>query len=115
MFLLLKTKIVREKKNYGVYKALGFTTGQLLMQTVLSSLPVIVSGALLGSLLCDLVAGPLAGICLKSIGIYQYQMHVDGIYKIITLGFITGTAFLVAVLTGARIRKIQPVKLLAEE
>lgn len=115
VFLLLKTKIVREKKNYGVYKALGFTTGQLLMQTVLSSLPVIVSGALLGSLLCDLVAGPLAGICLKSIGIYQYRMHVDGIYKIITLVFITGTAFLVAVLTGARIRKIQPVKLLAEE
>ena len=63
VFLLLKTKIIREKKNYGVYKALGFTTGQLLMQTVLSSLPVIFLGALLGVMVCDFGAGPLVGIC----------------------------------------------------
>lgn len=115
VFLLLKTKIIREKKNYGVYKALGFTTGQLLMQTVLSSLPVIFLGALLGVMVCDFGAGPLVGICLRTIGIYQYQIKVDGSFKIITVVFITVTAFLVAVLTSIRIRKIQPVKLLTEE
>lgn len=115
VFLFLKTKIVREKKNYGVYKALGFTTGQLLMQTVLSSLPVMFLGALLGVIACDFGAGPLVGLCLKSIGIYQYQINVDGSFKIITVVFITVTAFLVAVLTSIRIRKIQPVKLLTEE
>ncbi len=115
VFLFLKTKIVREKKNYGVYKALGFTTGQLLMQTVLSSLPVIFLGALLGVIVCDFWAGPLVGIVLRSIGIYQYQINVDGSFKIITVVFITVTAFLVAVLTSIRIRKIQPVKLLTEE
>lgn len=115
VFLLLKTKIIREKKNYGVYKALGFTTGELLMQTVFSSLPVILAGALLGIVLCDFAAGPLAGVCLRSIGIYQYQLCVDGIFKVITVAFITGTALLVSVLTGIRIRKIQPVSLLMEE
>ena len=115
VFLFLKTKIVREKKNYGVYKALGFTTGQLLMQTVLSSFPVIFLGALLGVIVCDFWGGPLVGIVLRSIGIYQYQINVVGIFKIITVVFITVTAFLVAVLTGIRIRKIQPVKLLTEE
>lgn len=115
VFLLLKTKIIREKKNYGIYKALGFTTGQLLMQTVLSSFPVIFLGALLGIIVCDFAAGPLVGIFVRSIGIYQYQISVDGIYKIITVIFITVTALLVAVLTSVRIRKIQPVKLLTEE
>lgn len=115
VFLVLKTKIIREKKNYGVYKALGFTTGQLLMQTVLSSLPVMFLGALLGAIVCDFGAEPLVSICLRTTGIYQYQIIVDEIFKIITVGFITVTAFLVAVLTGIRIRKIQPVKLLTEE
>lgn len=66
-------------------------------------------------MVCDFGAGPLVGICLRTIGIYQYQIKVDGSFKIITVVFITVTAFLVAVLTGLRIRKIQPVKLLTEE
>lgn len=115
VFLLLKTKLVREKKNYGVYKALGFTTGQLLMQTVLSSLPVIFAGALLGIGLCDVASKPIITLCLRTCGIYQYQPDVAGIWKIITVIFITVTAFLAAVLTSAGIRKIQPVKMLAEE
>lgn len=113
--LLLKTKIIREKKNYGVYKALGFTTGQLLMQTVLSSLPVIAAGAVLGSLLSDFVSKPFIILCLKIIGIYQYQISVSGIFKIITVAIISVAGLLAAVLTGMRIRKIEPVKLLAEE
>lgn len=115
VFLILKTKIIREKKNYGVYKALGFTTGQLLMQTVFSNLPVIFTGALLGSILCDFASKPVITLCLRTCGIYQYQPTVNGIFKIITVVFIAVTAFLAAVLTSMRIRKIEPVKLLAEE
>ena len=48
VFLLVKARIIRERKNYGVNRALGFTTKQLIFQIIMSILPIIFTGALAG-------------------------------------------------------------------
>lgn len=47
--LLIKSKVIKERKNYGIQKALGFTTRELIIQTIMMNLPVIAPGALVGA------------------------------------------------------------------
>lgn len=115
VFLSLKTRVIREKRNYGVYKALGFTTGWLCIQTVLSNLPTIFAGALAGIVLYDLAGEEAASLCMRTCGIYQCHIQVGAVWKLLTVVFIMVTALAAAFFTSARIRKIQPVKMLAEE
>lgn len=48
--LLVRTQLVKDNLQYGIYKALGYTSGQLLLQTTMNYLPVVVLGTLLGCL-----------------------------------------------------------------
>ena len=56
--LLIKSKLIKERRNFGVQKALGFTTPQLIVQTMLINLPVIGAGALLGAVLSSFLFEP---------------------------------------------------------
>lgn len=56
VMLLVKTKISQEKRNYGIYKALGFTTRQLILQMLCANLPLMLAGAVLGAILSAYLA-----------------------------------------------------------
>lgn len=115
VFLLIKSTVVSERKNYGIYKALGFTTRQLCIQTVFSNLPVMFTGALAGALLSDFSAQPMVTACLSIVGIQKCDISVAPLWLVLTVVGITVVAFLVALFTSAGIRKIEPVKLLMED
>ncbi|MCL2798069.1 MAG: hypothetical protein FWD58_08470, partial [Firmicutes bacterium] len=68
-FLLMNTLLRRRKKDFGIQKALGFTTGQIILQTLLSLLPVILAGTGLGILAGVLLTNPLLGIMFAGLGI----------------------------------------------
>lgn len=115
VMLLIKTKVVRERKNYGVYKALGFTTKQLIGQTVMSNLPLIVIGALLGIVGSVYLTEYLVVICLSFAGIRSCNMVVNPNWLVLTFAGITAIALMVAICFSMRIRKVEPAKLLMEE
>ena len=115
VYLLVKSKVIRERKNYGLYKAIGFTTGQLCMQTILSNLPVMVTGAVIGAVSSHWLASKVALLGLSTCGIEKCEMPVAPHYMLITVAMITVVAFAVALGCSLRIRKIEPVKMLTEE
>ena len=115
VYLLVKAKVIRERKNYGLYKAIGFTTGQLCMQTILSNLPVMVTGAVIGAISSHWLASKVALMGLSTCGIVKCDMPVAPHYMVITVVMITVVAFAVAFGCSLRIRKIEPVKMLTEE
>lgn len=49
LYVILHSMIVSLKTDFGIYKAMGFTSNQLIMQTVGSVTPVILFGALLSA------------------------------------------------------------------
>jgi putative ABC transport system permease protein len=59
MMFLVKTQLVRDSRQYGIYKALGYTTGQLLLQTTMNYLPVAIVGTLIGCILSVFLMNPL--------------------------------------------------------
>lgn len=115
VFLLVKTKIVRERKNYGISKALGFTTWQLCRQTLYANLPIMAAGSLLGSILCTVAGEGSVVACLSFCGIKKCQIQAEPFWMLVTVLMITLTAALVTLLCCRKIRKIEPVKMLTED
>lgn len=115
VMLLIKTKVVRERKNYGIYKALGFTTRQLMAQTVLTNLPLIVIGTIIGMIASMYITDFLVVSVLAFVGIKSCNMDVNPVWLMLTFLGITVVALIVAVCFSWKIRKVEPAKLLMEE
>lgn len=115
VMLLIKTKVVRERRNYGIYKALGFTTRQLMVQTVLANLPLIIIGTIIGIIASVYLTDSLVVSVLSFVGIKSCNMIVNPVWLILTFFGITVVALIVAVCFSWKIRKVEPAKLLMEE
>lgn len=115
VFLLIRTKVLSDRRNNGIYKAIGYTTGNLMVQTVMSNLPVIFVGAVAGAVASIFTAGPLSCVCLSFCGIEKCSVSISPIYLVGTVIGITLVAAFVAIAISSRIRKVEPVKMLTEE
>ncbi len=113
--LLIKSKVIRERKNLGLNKAFGFTTGQLIVQTMMVNIPVIAIGAICGAILSIHFMEPLIATCLSFCGIEKCPFTVDLKWLLITVIGIIVVAMITSFLSSVKIRKIEPVKMLVEE
>lgn len=113
--LLVKAKIIKERRHYGIDKALGFTTGQLILQMLLINIPVILAGAVLGVFMGSACIGSLAAAFLSGFGISKCELPVAPVWLFTTVLGIVAIAAAACLISAARIRRIEPVKLLSEE
>ena len=96
-------------------KALGFTTGQLILQTALSFMPAVVLSAVVGVTVCSFIINPLTASFLKDIGIVKCTFKVPIGYNILAGMGMIGAAFGIACLLSVKIKKITPRALIAGE
>lgn len=115
ILLLVKTRLVKEQKMYGISKALGYTTPQLILQTMMMNMPVLCLGTVIGVIVCLYLMNPVVVACLSFCGIKKCDMVLSPHWMVLTVAGITAWAAVVSVLAAARIRNIQPVKMLTEE
>ena len=113
--LLIKSKIIKEWKNLGIQKALGYTTRELIGQTMMTNLPVIATGAVLGVVLSNFFMEPLVVACLSYCGIQKCPFSIHPIWMLVTVIGIILVAIITSFLSSVKIRKIQPVQMLTEE
>lgn len=113
--LLVKSKIIRERRNLGLNKAFGFTTGQLVMQTMMMNLPVIAAGAICGVVLSIYLMEPLIVMCLSFCGIEKCPFTVNFFWMAVTVAGVVAVAAVSSFLSAIKIRKIEPVRMLTEE
>jgi len=113
--LLVKSKIIREKKNLGLNKAFGFTTGQLIMQTLLMNFPVIIAGTVCGVVLSIYLMEPMVVMCLSFCGIEKCPITVSFFWMVVTVVGIIVVAMITSFSSAFKIRKIEPVRMLAAE
>ncbi len=115
LFLLIRTMLNHQKQDYGIQKALGFTTGQLILQTALSFMPTVILSTLTGMAVCSLIINPLTAFFLRSIGIVKCTFTVPlGLNILGGTGLILFT-FAIACLLSLKIKKIAPKELLTGE
>lgn len=115
LYLLVRTLLNSRKRDYGILKALGFTTGQLVLQTAASFLPAVILSTTAGILVSCLVINPLTALFLGGIGIVKCTFTVPAGLIAVSGAGMALLAFGLACLMSLRIRKIAPVDLLAGE
>lgn len=115
LYLLVRTLLGNKKREYGILKALGFTTRQLILQTAFSFLPTMIVSTIVGIVVSCFVINPLIALFLNSIGIVKCNLIVP-VYLIMIEGIgLVLFAFAMICILSLKIKKIAPRALLAGE
>ena len=113
--LLVRTQITKEWRNLGVNKALGFTSNQLILQLILSNLPSIIIGIVLGLVFVTFFGGKTVLLMFSIFGFRKVQFVMQPISYVLVVLIITGVAVVVSLINGKRIKELEPVKMITEE
>ena len=115
LYLLLKSLIYKKRYEYGILKALGFTSKQLIVQTIMSFMPVIIISAIVGTFLSYFTVNPFFTFGMNSFGIMRCDMNIPVGFLVLSSIFLMVMSLIAILLMSKKIRKIEPYKLLIEE
>lgn len=114
LYFMVSSSVIRQKRELGIQKAIGYTTFQLMNQLSLTFTVPVAAGAILGSLIGAFGTNPLMSVAMKGAGVMKAGFIVDPIWVIL---FGVGTivfSYLLSLLTTWRIRKISAYALVTE-
>jgi len=114
LYMVIKTLILRKKREFGIQKAVGFTTFQLMNQIAFNYIPVIVFGVLLGGAGGYFGFSPLFAALVRSAGIVKVNLPSPTGWTIATCAALVILAYFVSMLIAWRIRKISAYSLFSE-
>ncbi len=115
LYLLVRTMLNNKQRDYGILKALGFTTKQLVLQTAFSFMPTIIISTIIGFIVGCLIINPLLSLFFSEIGVIKCTFIIPiGFIALIEIGLIL-LSFGIACLLSLKIKKIAPRNLLVGE
>lgn len=115
LYLLVRTMLNNKKRDYGILKALGFITKQLILQTALSFMPAIIVSTVIGLIISCLTINPLLSLFFSSLGIVKCTFNIPIVFVTLAgIGLII-ISFGIACLLSLKIKKISPKNLLVGE
>ncbi|AWE09320.1 ABC transporter permease [Lysinibacillus sp. 2017] len=114
LYLVVTTMITKRKKEFGVMKAIGYSTFQLMNQISISFLPVIIAGVGIGGGLGLFFTNPMLSLLLSSVGVkrLEFIIHLP-IILMLCVGILF-LAYIVSILVSIKIKKITAYSLITE-
>jgi putative ABC transport system permease protein len=114
LYLVIKTMILKRKREFGILKAIGYTTFQLMTQIMLGFVPIVVAGVIIGGVLGCLYTNSMLTLLLSGAGIHNVQFIVK-IPLVVMLCFgIVVLSYFVSMLVAWRIKRITAYGLITE-
>jgi len=114
LYIVIKTTILRRKREFGIQKAVGFTTFQLMNQVALNMTPIILIGVVLGAVAGYFGLNPMMVALMGGMGIVKVELPVPVDLTIIICLALVALAYIVSMLIARRIRKISAYSLVVE-
>ena len=114
LYLVIQTMIIKRKKEFGVMKAIGYSTIQLMYQISVSFVPVLTTGVAIGGILGTFFINPMLSVLLSSAGVKRldFIIHLPIVFMICVGIFILG--YMVSLFVSLKIRKISAYSLITE-
>ncbi|MBR5115835.1 MAG: ABC transporter permease [Lachnospiraceae bacterium] len=113
--LIIRTQITRSWRNLGVSKALGYTSSQLIFQTMLSNMPAVAMGMVPGFILATAFGEKVMTAMFTIFGFKKSSFFINPSTYVIALVLVAGIAMLTSAFVGRKIRTLEPVKMITEE
>ena len=114
MMLLIKTIIIKNQKELGIKKALGFTSNQLRTELSLSLMPAITAGISIGAVVGILNANGFLTVLLSAFGVSKSNMVADPWMFISVIIFGVIISYILVFALSRRIKKISAYSLITE-
>ena len=115
LYLLIKSLVYHKRRDYGIYKAVGYTSGSLMLQTALSFMPSVIASAVVFPIASYYLANPYMSTFMHMFGLVKcnFTIPVSGVV-IIAVSFVI-VSFFLALLQTRRIKKIEAYNMLVAE
>jgi putative ABC transport system permease protein len=114
LYMVIKTTILRRRRELGIQKAVGFTTWQLMNQIALNMTPAILLGVAAGAAAGYFGFNPLMSALTSGVGIARLNLPVPLDQIIVVCAALVVLAYAVSMLIAWRIRKISAYALVSE-
>lgn len=105
---------IRERADIGIYKAMGFTSGNLRLQFALRFLIVSVLGSVIGAILSVMFSGRLLSVLLRGIGITHLAVDFTPFTFIMPVSLICVCFFVFAYFVSRKIKHVVVRELVVE-
>lgn len=115
LYLLIKTLIISKKKDYGILKALGYTSKNIIVQNAISFMPSIILSVIISCIVSCFIVNPYLTLIMSTFGVMKVTFEIPVTLVIcMGIGFVI-LSFIFALVLSLRIKKIEPYKLLNGE
>ncbi|MBQ8201658.1 MAG: FtsX-like permease family protein, partial [Clostridia bacterium] len=114
LYIVIRSLLVRRKQELGIMKAMGYTSGQLMLQTAGSFLPVTIVAVLLSSALGMVYMPFINQIIFSSVGAVRNNLEVSFAFLMIFAAVLIALNFIISICLTLPIRKISAYALIKE-
>lgn len=114
LYMVIKTTLLKRKRDFGILKATGYTTLQLMNQLTLGYVPIVLAGVLIGGLLGSLYTNSMLTLLLSGAGIHNVQFTIKlSLIAVLCISMVV-LAYAVSMTAAYRMKNITPHGLITE-
>ncbi|MCM1494767.1 MAG: ABC transporter permease [Bacteroides sp.] len=114
MYVIINSMISRRRQEFGIYKAVGYTNGQLTVKTAFGFIPVVAAASLISAIAGLWYLPAIDNVIFSLIGAVKNHFEVSVWILLAFALLFTAVAFVISVLLCAPIKKITAYSLLKE-
>lgn len=114
LYVVLRSMLTSLKTEFGIYKAIGFTSGQLIKKTVGSITPVVMVGAVISALLGIFYLPAMMNGIFGVLGAVKNNFEIPVFLLVVMAVVLTAVNIIISVILCRPIRRINPYSLIKE-
>ncbi|MDQ0362052.1 ABC transporter permease [Breznakia pachnodae] len=114
LFMVIRSLIIQQRKELGIYKAIGYTNKQLRLKLASSFLPVAIPTIVITALLGLFYMEIICNVLFQSLGAMKNNLEISFVVLLIAALIIVVQTFIISFLLTVPIKKISVCELIKE-
>lgn len=114
-YFVTNSILLTHKRDFGIMKALGYSNGQIIFQTVVTFMLYIAGGSLLGGIALYFGSNAVLAGLFRGMGVYRLTFRFPAVWIVVLVLCMEAAGCLTAFLSAWKVRKIVPCSLIKAE
>jgi putative ABC transport system permease protein len=114
LYIVIKSLLIKRRQELGIYKAMGYTSSQLIWQTAGSFMPVSVAAIVLSSVAALVYMPGIFQVIFEALGVMKHSMEVSLGFLMLFAAIEIVLNLMISVILCMPIRKISAYALIKE-